>query len=135
MSDEEAAAFLAVMNDAPLFTPDAWVQLGIADPDGDQLIGDIGLFLAADGLSGEIGFTLAPSAQGRGIATEAVRKALELFFGLTSVERILGITDVRNAASVRLLQRAGFRYCETRHTVFRGEPCSEEIHTVSRNDV
>jgi len=133
MSDAEAAAFLTTMSDMPLFTPDGWVQLAISDPSDDRLIGDIGLFLAADGLSGQIGFTLAPSAQGRGIATGAVRNALQLFFGLTSVERVLGITDARNAASVRLLQRVGFRYCATRSTVFRGEDCAEEIYAVRRN--
>ena len=81
MSEAEAVAFLAGMNEAPLFTPGDWVQLGIAEPESDQLLGDIGIFLSADGLTGEVGFTLAPAAQGRGIATAAVRQALQVLFG------------------------------------------------------
>lgn len=131
-SDAEAAAFIDAMSAAPLFQQGDWVQLAISDPSGVQLLGDVGLFLAPDGLSGEIGFTLAPSAQGRGIATHAVRTALALFFESTSVARILGITDTRNTASLRLLDRVGFTYCETRNGVFRGEECVEEIHAVER---
>jgi RimJ/RimL family protein N-acetyltransferase len=132
MSDAEAAAFLAEMSEAPLFTPGGWVQLGIADPEADQLIGDIGLFLTADGYTGELGFTLAPTAQGRGIATAAVRQALQVFFGITGVKQVLGITDSRNVASVRLLERVGFRHHESRSTIFREEQCSEEVYVLPR---
>lgn len=133
MSDAEARAFLAEMNRAALFTPGDWVQLGIAESAGDQLIGDIGIFVSADGRAGELGFTLAPDAQGRGIATAAVRQALQLVFGLTSVEHVLGITDRRNVRSVRLLERVGFHHHEGRTTVFRGEPCAEEVYVLPRN--
>jgi ribosomal-protein-alanine N-acetyltransferase len=134
MSEAEAVAFLAEMNEARLFTPGDWVQLGIAEPEADQLIGDIGIFLSADGLTGEIGFTLARAAQGRGIATAAVRQALQVLFGVTAAWQVLGITDSRNVASVRLLERVGFRYHESRNTVFRGEPCFEEVYVLPRND-
>jgi RimJ/RimL family protein N-acetyltransferase len=134
LSEAAAAAFLAEMSEALLFTPGEWVQLGIAEPEADQLIGDIGLFLAADGHSGELGFTLAPAAQGRGTATSAVRQALQIFFGLTRVKQVFGITDSRNVASVRLLERVGFRHHESRSTVFREEPCSEEVYVLPRND-
>jgi ribosomal-protein-alanine N-acetyltransferase len=134
MSDAEAAAFLAEMSDAPLFTPGDWIQLGIAEPQADQLIGDIGIFLSGDGFTGELGFTLAPGAQGRGIATAAVREALQVLVGLTSVQEVLGITDSRNVGSIRLLERVGFRHRESRSTIFRGEPCSEEVYVLPRND-
>jgi aminoglycoside 6'-N-acetyltransferase len=134
MSEAEALAFLAKMSEAPLFKPGDWVQLGIAEPCADQLIGDIGIFLSADGLTGEIGFTLAPSAQGRGIATAAVGRALLVLFGITEVKRVFGITDNRNVASIRLLERVGFRHQESRSAIFRGEACSEEVYVLARND-
>ena len=134
MSEAEAAAFLAEMSEAPLFTPGGWVQLGIAQPETDQLVGDVGIFLAADGRTGELGFTLAPAAQGRGIATSAVHQALQLLFGATSVRQVLGITDRRNVGSVRLLERLGFRHQESRSAAFRGEPCTEEVYVLSRDD-
>jgi RimJ/RimL family protein N-acetyltransferase len=135
MSEAEAVAFLAEMSEALLFTPGEWVQLGIAEPAADQLIGDVCIFLAADGLTAELGFTLATAAQGRGIATAAVRQALHVLFSITSVRQVLGITDSRNVESVRLLERVGFHHREIRSTVFRGEPCSEEVYVLLRNNV
>lgn len=127
MTDADALAFLVQMSEAPLFAPGAWVQLGIAEPVSDRLIGDIGVFLSADGLTGEVGFTLEPGSQGRGIATAAVCAALDLFFTSTQARQVRGITDSRNLASVRLLERAGFKHLETRQAVFKGEACVEEV--------
>lgn len=132
MSDAQALDFIIEMHKAPLFAHDRWVQLAIADPHTDRLLGDIGLYLAADGGHGEVGFTLAPAAQGRGIASHAVRAAIRLLFAATEVTRILGITDTRNLPSIRLLERLGFAPIETRHVVFRGEPCSERVYALPR---
>ena len=43
-----------------------------------MLIGDIGLFLAADGRDAEIGITLRRQSQGRGMGTAAAREAISL---------------------------------------------------------
>lgn len=134
MSHENALAFLAKMKDAPLFTPGEWVQLGIADSKTGLLIGDIGLCLSQDAFSGTVGFTLAPSAQGRGIATAAVQHALKLFFDVTpTLRQVQGVTDSRNAPSIRLLERIGFRRHEARSAVFRGEECVEEAYLLQRS--
>jgi RimJ/RimL family protein N-acetyltransferase len=135
MTQPEALDFLVEMNRAPLFTPGQWVQLGIAEPELDSLVGDVGLFVSADGRAGEVGFTLAPSSQGRGIAGRAVREALELLFFVTHVERVLGITDARNLQSIRLLERLGFRHVESRQTVFREEACTEHVYALQRVDL
>lgn len=132
MSEAEALAFLAEMERTVLFQPGQWVQLAIADPHTDALIGDIGLHLSHDSQTGEVGFTLAPSAQGRGIARAAVHEAIQLLFAATPVSRILGITDARNTPSIRLLERLGFACRETRDTVFRGEECTERIFELPR---
>lgn len=133
MSDTEAGNFLDEMFRAPLFTPGRWVQLGIAEPETDVLVGDIGLFLSADGTTGEVGYTLQPTSQGRGIATRAVGEALQLLFAATSITRVLGITDERNLPSSSLLERLGFAFIESRHVVFRGEPCTERVYALLRN--
>src|SRR3954465_8415769 len=132
MSESEALAFLEKMHPAALFTPGGWVQPGRAEPPPERLSGDIGLFLAADGRTAEVGFTLEPAAQGRGIATAAVRAAVQLLFAATTVQQVLGITDSRNTASVRLLKRVGFQHKESRYAIFRGEPCSEEVYALPR---
>jgi len=134
MSESEALAFLDEMNTIPLFSLGEWVQLGIAEPATNRLIGDIGVFLAEDGHSAEVGFALEPAAQGRGVAATAVREALQLIFSATSVQQVLGVTDTRNLASIRLLERIGFKHRETSNTLFRGEPCSEATYVLQRND-
>jgi RimJ/RimL family protein N-acetyltransferase len=133
MSDAEALAFLTEMNRAPLFAAGQWVQLGIAEPAADVLIGDIGVRLSDDGLAAEVGFTLHPLAQGRGIASSAVREALDLLFDATRATQVLGITDALNHPSVRLLKRLGFEYRETRNVVFKGRPCVEEVYALLRD--
>ena len=134
MSDAEAHEFLDEMNAVPLFRPGKWSQLGIAEPESLTLLGDIGLYLAQDSRQAEIGFTLARPSQGHGHATAAVHEALRLIFMLTPVDRVLGITDARNSASVRVLERVGMLKHEERAAIFRDEPCIEYVYSVARND-
>lgn len=127
-SDADALAFIEEMAALPLFVRGDWVQLAIADRASDTLIGDIGLHVDAEGRSAEIGFTLCRPAQGRGLGGEAVALALQLLQEHGAIERVTGMTDARNLASVRLLERLGFRHCETRATVYKGEPCVEQVY-------
>lgn len=134
MSDAEALKFLNEMHRALLFTPGQWVQLGIGELESDALVGDVGLYLSEDGTYGEVGFTLQPSAQGRGIAGRAVGEAVQLLFATTNVTRVLGITDAMNLPSISLLERLGFKFIESRQVVFRGDPCTERVYALPRND-
>ncbi len=131
-SDDEATSFLAGMSTAALLQPGVWSQIGIAGTGDMALVGDIGLLLTHDGKHVEIGFTLRRQSQGQGVATVAVREAINLVFGLTAAEQILGITDARNLSSIRLLQRVGMRKIKSANAVFRGEPCIEHTYAVSR---
>lgn len=130
--DHESARFIAAMNAAALLCPGIWLQLGIAAKETNQLIGDIGLCLSADGTSAEIGFTLGAMAQGRGLASEAVRGAVDLLIESTAVERIVAITDSRNLSCIKLLERIGMHRIETREAVFRGQPCIEYAYALRR---
>jgi RimJ/RimL family protein N-acetyltransferase len=129
MALDTAAAFLREMAASPWCPPGAWFQLAIAERASDVLLGDIGLHLAADGASTEIGFSLARDAQHQGLGAEAVGAVVPLLFAHTAAERVRAITDVRNTASARLLARLGFRCYATLAAEFRGEPC-EEHHFV-----
>jgi len=131
--DVQALAFLESMSGVALFRPGEWTQIGIARPPKATLVGDIGLFLADDARHAEIGFTLARHAQGRGLATAAVREALRLVFERTGVDRVLGITDARNPRSMALLQRVGMRLQEERRAMFRGEACVECVYALARD--
>lgn len=133
-TDREAQAFLEEMRREVVFPSGAWLQLAVAARDTDELVGDVGICVAADGLWAELGFTIAPRFQGRGLGTEAVQAAIGLVFEHASASRVVCITDARNHPSIRLLERAGLHRVATAETVFRGEPCTEHTYAVDRQD-
>ena len=100
-------AFLKDNESALLHTPDTWYQVAICLPDG-MLIGDIGIHtLENDQL--ELGYTLSPSFQGMGYASEAVGAIVREAFSRWNMHRIIASVDPANTASIRLLERLGFR--------------------------
>lgn len=129
----EAEAFLQRMEGAPLFPAEDWVQVGIALRDSDLLIGDLGWCIDALGTEAEIGFTLSPRSQGRGLGTEAVLAAMALLFEHTRVTRVVAITDARNTPAISLLERVGMIRLQTRDAIFRGEACREHTYALSRS--
>jgi RimJ/RimL family protein N-acetyltransferase len=130
--DQVAIQFLRDMSDMQLFPLGAWIQLGIASHQTNELIGDVGVCVSADAREAEIGFTLAREAQGSGLGTEAVRVLIDLIFDLTHVGRIVATVDERNTPAHRLLMRTGFLQAETTSGLFRGEPCIEHVWKMSR---
>lgn len=87
-----------------------WRQLGIRIDGGSTLVGDLGFRLSGDPpLQAEIGVTLAPQHQGRGLATEAVESLLGHLFGELGVHRVFASVDPRNGASLALFARLGWR--------------------------
>jgi ribosomal-protein-alanine N-acetyltransferase len=95
-----------------LLAPPDWVQgvqLAVTDSD-DVLIGD--LYVREDPDQTEIGFAVAPQHARQGYMTEAVRGLVTYLRG-TSDKPIVAEADPHNAASIRLLQRLGFRHVGT----------------------
>ena len=95
---------LAGMNSGEIFP---WA---IADRGSDRLIGALTFFsLHSDQLRAEIGYSLSPAFQGRGLATEALRCGLAYALDELGLLRIEADIDSRNKPSWRLLERVGFR--------------------------
>jgi|SRR5262245_24885597 RimJ/RimL family protein N-acetyltransferase len=59
----------------------------------------------------ELGYIVAPEHQRRGLGTEAVRAVLVYCAGKLGVHRVQALVHPENAASIRLVERLGFR-CE-----------------------
>jgi RimJ/RimL family protein N-acetyltransferase len=75
-----------------------------------EVVGDASLMLAsAEHHQGELGFLVHPDHQGRGYASEAALALLGLAFGTFGLHRVVGRLEARNAASARVLERAGMR--------------------------
>lgn len=131
MSRQEAAGFISSMADVSGPVPGAWIQLAMAARDTDALMGDIGLYLDADGRVAQIGCTCAPAYQRTGVASEALRLVLQALGQDPACERVIGIVDARNVASKRLLARLGFRLQRTDDVDGPKGPCIEETHTLA----
>lgn len=134
MSADAARAFIDGMSIAAFGATDKWLQIAIAHPASDRLIGDMGICVRHNGdLHAEIGYSVAAAAQGQGVGSAAVREAMAMLFEHTDIARVAAITDARNEASVRLLRRIGLTLDETVNTVFRGEPCVELVFSMARD--
>ncbi|GAA2934569.1 GNAT family protein [Microbacterium luteolum] len=101
-----------------------WVQLAVRDRQSRELLGDVAVHrLDEQPDTYEIGFTLAPAAQGQGFAPEAVRLVLDHLFTSAGAHRVTASCDARNEPSRRVLARVGFHQ-EARHVdadFFKGE--------------
>ena len=78
---------------------------------------------------GEIGFILHPDHWGQGLATEAVSAALPRVFASLGLDRLEADVDPRNAASLRLLAKLGFRETgRAERTFFVGGEWSDSVY-------
>lgn len=90
-------------------TPDSWLQLMITLADSDQAIGDCGIHFLSNAQHVELGVTLDPDYQRRGLAFEALEGVLHYVFGSLNMRRASATTDAENVPAQRLFQRLGFR--------------------------
>jgi ribosomal-protein-alanine N-acetyltransferase len=72
------------------------------------VVGECGLRAWAAPDEPEVGYGLAPSARGRGLATEAVGRLVEHLVARPGVRAVVARAASDNAASRRLLRRLGF---------------------------
>lgn len=125
---EQAKEFIGQLIQQHEGTPGEWYQYAIANSDDDALLGDIGIYFDAE-RTGQVtvGFTLSAAAQGKGIAAEALSALLNYLRQEFDIGLAEAITDVRNTAAQKLLERTGFEKDQLlRHNGFyKGEWCDE----------
>jgi RimJ/RimL family protein N-acetyltransferase len=77
---------------------------------GDQLIGSASVWTTSpDHGVGEMGYTIRRDCWGEGHASEVARLLVDLGFNRLHLERLAATCDPGNAASVRVLEKAGLR--------------------------
>ncbi|ABP61519.1 GNAT family N-acetyltransferase [Enterobacter sp. 638] len=77
--------------------------------DDDTPLGDIGLHVSAEFREeADIGYTVIPQAQGRGIASEALRAVCDYAFNQVGVKAVNAYVLADNVGSVRVLEKTGF---------------------------
>jgi aminoglycoside 6'-N-acetyltransferase len=91
-----------------------WFQFAVTLRRDEALIGDCALRTTCrDPRQAELGFSFATAHQRQGFASEAVGGILRYAFTTLEMHRVFSVTDTRNEAAQRLLERTGFR-CEGR---------------------
>jgi RimJ/RimL family protein N-acetyltransferase len=133
---EDAVDFLARLCGVGFDTPGTWFQLAVRLRESGLLVGDLGVHFLEDGAQVEIGFTLAPEAQGRGLGIEAVTGLVDYLFRTLGKHRVFASVDPRNEASVRLLRRSGMR--QEAHFVkslaFKGEWADDLVFAILKSE-
>jgi len=95
----------------------------IAENEG-RLIGKVGLYRFP-----ELGYLFDPDFWGMGFAREAMVAVISRAFAVNALPRLIADVDPRNAASIRLLERLGFR--ETHRatkTILVGEQWCDSVY-------
>lgn len=92
--------------------------LGVDHPN-DPLVGVIYLGRVSE-TSIEISYGVAPKWRGQGIATAATKAATEWALGAGGFERVEARIDQRHRESVRVIEKAGFRFIENFKTFVEG---------------
>ena len=85
--------------------------------DNHKVIGYCGFFSQEiDGQSEiEIGYRLAPTYWGKGLATEAARATRDYGFSLLALTRLISIIDPQNIKSIRVAEKIGMQYEKDSH--------------------
>lgn len=107
-SEAEARALLAEIDRG--WRQDAFYQWGVAIAGSPAVIGTATLFrIDRDHRRAEIGFAIGSAWWGRGFGTATVTRLVEYAFGPLGVCRLEADVDPRNVASLRVLERLGFK--------------------------
>jgi RimJ/RimL family protein N-acetyltransferase len=136
-SVEDARVFIDGVQGVAVDTPGTWVQLAIRQQSNARLVGDLGVhFLPDDPRQVEVGFTVDPAFQGRGIGTEALTGLLNHLFGALHKHRVIASVDPRNVPSTALLRRVGMRQEAHFHESlwFKGEWADDLVFAILRSE-
>ncbi|MBU6166704.1 MAG: GNAT family N-acetyltransferase [Alphaproteobacteria bacterium] len=107
-SMDESVAMIAAMQARAAPDSDGSQQFSILGKD-DRMLGDLGIrFSPPFNATAEIGFAIDAAERGKGLASEAVAAMVRLLFH-RGRRRLMAVTDVRNRAAQRVLERNWFR--------------------------
>ena len=113
------------------FAAGSWLthqaHFAIADAENDALLGGLNIDIDLPHAIGEVGYRVNADARGRGVATAALGLAVAWAFDALRLSRLDLGADTRNAASLRVAAKSGFRREGTLHgLVRRGDERSDD---------
>ncbi len=131
----EGAAEAWISSLGPAFLRGELAVFALTGEDG-RLIGAMGLKIEPEDGIAELGYWVGVPWWGRGYATEAARAVVAYGFRDLSLGRIWARAFVRNPASTRVLEKAGFRHEGTlRRSLRKGdELLDHHVHGILREE-
>jgi len=81
---------------------------GIVWKESGKVIGMLAIFDVQNQRMASVGYRLHPAYWRQGIVTEALRRAVDFVFSETELQRLEATADIRNVASLRVLEKCGF---------------------------
>lgn len=88
--------------------PSQDLNWGIVWKESGKVIGMLAIFDVQNQRMASVGYRLHPAYWRQGIVTEALRRAVDFVFSETELQRLEATADVRNVASLRVLEKCGF---------------------------
>lgn len=105
----------------------------------EKLVGSIGIFRQGNihRQTAELGYYIAEEYWGKGIMTEAVRQICAYVFEKSDIIRIYAEPFAYNAASCRVLEKAGFQYEGTlrSNAVKNGEVIDMKMYSLLKTEI
>jgi ribosomal-protein-alanine N-acetyltransferase len=102
------------------FFTEHWERYGygvwaVVEKETGDVLGQCGLNFVPDVESVEVLYTLAQSAWGKGIATEAAAASIRYGFATVGLEQIVAFAVPENTASRRVMEKIGLYFACARH--------------------
>lgn len=90
-------------------------NFAITENPSDKMVGWIGIGKTSDKTKGDMdfGYALKKEYWGKGYASEALKAVLEFGLKRLKVGKIVGDCDIRNTASIKVMEKAGMKYEKT----------------------
>lgn len=137
MSREAAEIFIQEQKNKTFGIPGEWVQYAIELFSKGELIGDCAIKLQeSDPGIAEIGITISGTEQQKGYGRETMDGLLHFLFRGNNIRRVVETVDVKNTASIALLENLSFRkeghFID--HVFLKGEWCSEFQYAMLKSE-
>lgn len=101
----DALNFVNQCCNTDLDVKDQWIGLTIVQKENGCIIGDCALKIRID--TAEIGCNISPNYQKRGLAQIVIQMLINYCIQCKNINKIFGITDSQNIASIRLMESVG----------------------------
>ena len=84
------------------------IHWGIVDTQSSKLVGTCGYYRGFANNTGELGYVLKPSCEGKGYMSNALREAIKFGINIIGLRKIIAITEKSNIKSQNVLKRLNF---------------------------